>query len=430
MVVRPIYDFGNPGRLLYIGWVTNVSAPVLPLPHKLGLLASLYLAQGVPFGFFTQALPVLMRQEGYALGWIGLSSLLGLPWALKWLWAPVIDARYSPRLGRRRTWLLGLQLTAALLMLTLALTGHEGAIVWLLVGSFMSNLLAASQDVATDGLAVELLAEKERGAGNGVQVAAYRLGMIFGGGALLVVFDRLGWGAALGAMAGVSLVALVPVLLYREPVSLAPTGRLESPYGLVKQPTFGLWCALLLLYKGGDALASGMIRPYLVDAGLGVSEIGTLIGATGSGAGLVGALLGGVLTGRLGSRRALLVFGVLNACALSGYAGLARGWLGSEWLVPAVAAEHVAGGMATVALFTCMMLWCRKGHEGSDYTLQASLVVVSTGVVHALSGVSAHALGYGTHFTLAALATLIAAAITFWAFPRLALPSVAGTPGA
>lgn len=401
----------------------NLPNPVLPLPHKLGLLATLYLAQGVPIGFFTQALPVVMRQEGYALAWIGLSSLLGLPWGLKWLWAPVIDARYSRRLGRRRTWLLGLQVTAALLLLTLALTGHEGAIVWLLVGSVVSNLLAASQDVATDGLAVELLTVKERAAGNGVQVGAFRLGMIFGGGALLVVFDRLGWSAALAAMAGVSLVTLVPVLLYREPESLAPPSRPESPFGLLKQPTLGLWCALLFLYKVGDALAAGMIRPYLVDTRLSVSAIGTLVGATGSAAGLVGALLGGLLTGRLGSRRALLVFGVLNACALSGYAWLAWGWLGREWLVVVLAAEHLAGGMATVALFTCMMQWCRKGHEGSDYTLQASLVVVSTGLAHALSGFSAHAWGYGAHFALAALGTFTAAVISYWLFPYLRTPS-------
>lgn len=399
--------------------MTNLPRSGLPLPHKLGLLATLYLAQGVPIGFFTQALPVVMRQEGYALAWIGLSSLLGLPWGLKWLWAPVIDARYSPRLGRRRTWLLGLQLATALLLLMLALTGHEGAMVWLLVGCFVSNLLAASQDVATDGLAIELLTTKERGAGNGVQVGAHRLGMILGGGALLVVFDRLGWSAALAAMAGVSLLAVLPVLLYREPVSAVPPRRPESPFGLVKQPTFGLWCALLFLYKGGDALAAGMIRPYLVDINLGVSAIGTLVGVTGSGAGLVGALLGGAFTGRLGSRRALFVFGGLNACALSSYAWLAWGWLGRDWLVAAVAAEHVAGGMATVALFTCMMRWCRPGHEGSDYTLQASLVVVSTGIAHALSGFSAHALGYATHFTLAAVLTFTAAAITFWAFPRL-----------
>lgn len=393
--------------------------------HKLTLLGILYLAQGVPFGFFTQALPVVMRQEGYALTWIGLSSLLALPWALKWLWAPLLDSRYLPQLGRRRTWLLTLQVTTALLMLALALLGQRGAIVWLLVGSFVTNLLAASQDIATDGLAVELLSAKERGSGNGVQVAAYRLGMILGGGALLVLFDRLGWGAALLAMASVSCAALVPVLFYREPPVATPRARVASPWALLKHPTASLWCGVLLLYKAGDATASGMVRPYLVDRGLGLTEIGTLVGTVGSSAGLAGALIGGALTERLGSRRALFWFGALNACALSSYAALAHGWLDTSWLGLAIALEHVAGGMATVALFTCMMQWCRAGHEGSDYTLQASLVVVSTGLAHALGGISAHHFGYAAHFSVATVATLAAALLTGWVFPRLAPPGLA-----
>lgn len=387
--------------------------------RKLGLLAILYLAQGVPFGFFTQALPVVMRQQGYALTWIGLSSLLALPWALKWSWAPLLDARFLPRLGRRRTWLLTLQVATAISMLTLAYFGQRGAIVWLLVGSFVTNLLAASQDIATDGLAVELLSAKERGPGNGVQVAAYRLGMIFGGGALLVVFDRVGWGAALVAMAAVSIAALIPVVIYREPAALVPPSSIESPWALLKLPSASRWCAVLLLYKVGDAMASGMVRPYLVDRGLGLAEIGTLVGTVGSSAGLLGALIGGVLSSRLGSRRALFGFGALNACALSSYAALAHGWLPSSWVVLAIALEHVAGGMATVALFTCMMQWCRAGHEGSDYTLQASLVVVSTGLAHAVGGASAHHFGYATHFSLASFATLAAALLTWWVFPRL-----------
>lgn len=426
-------DLASRRATLYFGCLTKLETTLsnladlapqsrMPFARKLGLLGVLYFAQGVPFGFFTQALPVVMRQEGYALTWIGLSSLLALPWALKWLWAPILDSRYLPRLGRRRTWLLALQLATALLMLVLACFNQRGAILWLLVGSFVTNLLAASQDVATDGLAVELLSAKERGAGNGVQVAAYRLGMILGGGALLVLFDRLGFGAALVAMAGVACAALVVVLFYREPDVVASPPRVALPWALLKVPTASLWCGVLLSYKAGDALASGMVRPYLVDRGLDLSQVGTLVGAVGSGAGLAGALLGGLLTGRLGSRRALCGFGLLNAAALSSYAVLAHGWLGAGWLAAAVAVEHVTGGMATVALFTCMMQWCRSGHEGADYTLQASLVVVSTGVAHALAGVSAHNFGYAVHFTLATLATLGTAFVVWWAYPRLRAP--------
>jgi len=403
--------------------VTNLSStPRLPFAHKLGLLGALYLAQGVPFGFFTQALPVVMRQAGYALPWIGLSSFLALPWALKWLWAPILDARYLPSLGRRRSWLIGLQIASALLMLTLGLFAEPGAIVWLLLGSLVTNLLSASQDVATDGLAVELLSKKERGTGNGVQVAAYRLGMILGGGALLVLFDQHGFGAALSAMAAVAIMALVPVLFYREPAAPLPVSRPTSPWALLRQPTAGVWCGLLLLYKAGDAAASGMVRPYLVDRGLDLSDIGALVGSVGSAAGLAGALIGGVLTQRLGSRRSLFGFGALNACALASYALLAQGFVGTSWLTLAIALEHLVGGMATVALFTSMMQWCRVGHEGSDYTLQASLVVVSSGLAQALGGFSAHAFGYAAHFTAASLATLLAALFAYWVLPRLSAP--------
>ena len=406
--------------------MTNLnSAHSLRFAQKLGLLGALYLAQGVPFGFFTQALPVVMRQEGYALPWIGLGSFLALPWALKWLWAPILDARYLPRLGRRRTWLIALQIATAFSLLTLGHFAERDAIVWLLLGSLVTNLLSASQDVATDGLAVELLSTKERGTGNGVQVAAYRLGMILGGGALLVLFDQHGFGLALSAMAVVAIAALIPVSFYREPPATLPVSRPTSPWALLRQPTAGVWCALLLLYKAGDASASGMVRPYLVDRGLDLGEIGALVGSVGSAAGLAGATIGGVLTERLGSRRSLCGFGVLNAAALSSYAVLALGAVDTSWLALAIALEHLAGGMATVALFTSMMQWCRVGHEGSDYTLQASLVVVSTGLAQALGGLSAHSFGYAAHFTAASVATLLAALVAYAVLPRLRAPGLA-----
>jgi len=256
-------------------------------------------------------------------------------------------------------------------------------------------------------------------------VAAYRLGMILGGGALLVLFDQHGFGPALSAMAAVAVAALIPVLFYREPAAPLPVSRPTSPWALLRQPTAGVWCGVLLLYKAGDASASGMVRPYLVDRGLDLSEIGTLVGSVGSAAGLAGAIIGGVLTERLGSRRSLCGFGALNAVALCSYALLAQGSVDTSWLALAIALEHLVGGMATVALFTSMMQWCRVGHEGSDYTLQASLVVVSTGLAQALGGLSAHTFGYAAHFTGASLATLLAALVAYAVLPRLRAPGLA-----
>lgn len=138
--------------------------------RKILLLGSLYLAQGLPYGFFTQALPVLLREMEVPLEDIGLASLLALPWALKFAWAPVVDRTFSPR-----RWILGLQAAATALAAVLALAQPApGSVTVLLVAVLLTNLVAATQDIATDGLAVATLTAGERGLGNGVQVAGYQ----------------------------------------------------------------------------------------------------------------------------------------------------------------------------------------------------------------------------------------------------------------
>ncbi|MBL8935684.1 MAG: MFS transporter, partial [Archangium sp.] len=162
------------------------------------LLGALYFAQGLPFGFFTQALPVMLRQAGVSLEGIGLTSLLALPWALKFLIAPRLD-----RTSSRRRWLLALQLgTAALLFVA----SFVESLPFVLVTVMLVNAFAATQDIATDAIAVEFVPRSLRGLANGLQVGAYRIGMIVGGGALLMAFDLLQW-------RGVFLLLSVGVLL-------------------------------------------------------------------------------------------------------------------------------------------------------------------------------------------------------------------------
>jgi MFS family permease len=145
--------------------MTRISA------SRLGLLASLYVSQGLPFGFFTQALPVLLRKHGLSLAEIGLSSLLAVPWALKFVWAPLVDRYSVRRFGRRRSWIVPMQvMTIAVLLLT-ALHPPTTSFRWVLAAVLVVNLLSATQDIATDGLAVDMLEPHERGLANGIQVA-------------------------------------------------------------------------------------------------------------------------------------------------------------------------------------------------------------------------------------------------------------------
>lgn len=149
---------------------------------------------------------MVLRDSGYSLVAIGATGVLFAPWALKFLWAPVVD-----RHGTRRRWLLTLQLLSAAVMLGLATLDLSTSLRWLLAGIAVVNLLSATQDVATDGLAVRLLGPRQRGVGNAIQVGAYRIGMIVGGGALLWLFSLAGWRLLFLTMAGLLLLTTVPV---------------------------------------------------------------------------------------------------------------------------------------------------------------------------------------------------------------------------
>lgn len=392
---------------------------------KLGLLATLYLSQGLPFGFFVQALPVLLREQGLSLPKIGLTSLLALPWALKFLWAPIIDA--TPR---RRRVIIGLQVASAALMCVVAGLDPTTSMTLLLVAVLCTNLLAATQDIATDGLAVQLLSFEERGAGNSVQVAAYRVGMILGGGVLLIVFHHFGWAWTFGGLGVLLVLASVPIAMYRDE-QLQPDLADEAPGGpkragiqmrmlldFVRRPGVAAWLWVLVAYKGGEALAGGMLRPFLVDRGLGTDEIGWLLGGAGFTAGLLGAVAGGLGATRLGRWRALFGFGVLQVVGQASYVLVALGWGHDVGLWGAVLLEHFTGGLATAALFTMMMDVCDERSAGTDYTIMASVVVMTVGVGQALSGFVASQADYVGVFVLATALAALGMGVIVWDLRR------------
>jgi len=408
---------------------------VKPLSRRdrVTLLASLYFSQGLPFGFFAQAFPVLMRQQGASLEGIGLSGLLNLPWALKFLWAPWVDGARSTRFGHRRAWILGLQATTVGVLIALAAAGFQaGDSLWgIAAGVLVLNLLAATQDIATDGLAVNLLRAGERGLGNAVQVGGYRLGMVVGGGALLMCFDALGWTGVFGAMAGALLLATVPIARFDEAPEAPPAAPTTRPWlaftDVLRAPGMGRWCVVLMTWKGGDALAAAMVKPLCVDLGLGLTEVGLVLGTVGSGAALLGAFAGGALVDRLGGERGLVVCGLLQALSVAAWILPSVGLSDRAWLAGVSGFEHFAGSTATVALFSAMMARCRPTHAGADYTTQASIVVVASGACGALSGLVAGRLGYAAHFTLSFVLCLLAVALLRVLRPTQRGPTVAST---
>ncbi|EDX83804.1 transporter, major facilitator family [Synechococcus sp. PCC 7335] len=379
-------------------------------------MSCLYTSQFLPAAFFFRALPIFLRQQGASLQVIGLMGLLTLPWILKFLWAPLVDRYGSRRWGHYKSWIIGTQILLALTLVACAsldtLNNNE---VLLFQGVFLVVTLAATQDIATDALAIGLLDPHERGWGNGIQSAGRAMGGILGGGVLLLTLNQLGWQVSVWLLAGGVLLALLPLLSYREPTRARPlertagiarSGRFLSArksvldyfktlLSFVRRPQSLLWLFFILLYATGSSMAATMFRPLLVDLGLSMADIGWMTGIVGSGAAIIGSLLAGVLIEPLGRRRALILFGLLQAIAVAALTLPAIGIRDPLVLYTVSTGEVFARSVASTALFTVMMDKSRPATAGSDYTLQSSVYVLGHHVgVPAFSGFIAAALGY------------------------------------
>ncbi|MEY2862735.1 MAG: hypothetical protein RLY58_442 [Pseudomonadota bacterium] len=408
------------------------SVPVTHPPvYTLGLLLSLYVAQGLPAGFVTQALPAILRQYEVSLGVIGLSGFLLLPWAFKFVWAPVVDSHYSTRMGQGRTWILPLQLTAAALVALIACVNPtrlaDPAVLWPFFALlFVLNIVGATQDVASDGLAVRMLNRNQRHWGNAIQVIGYRFGLIVGGGVLLLALGWVGWSAVFLLMSLMIVLNTLPIWRFREPVwphSVKPQQtnsqavplltRFAVQFGYFWQsPTMRAWLLVLLVFKVADGLSSSMVKPMMVDMGYQLEQIGLLASVVGSASSLLGAGLAAWLMRYISRYHALLSFNALQAGA-TGLYGLAA-WhftLRGEpsiWLVfGANAIEHLVASMALVALLTVAMDYARPQHAGSDFTFQVCMMTMLGGTGSLLSGYLAQSVGYPLHFMISAILGLI-----------------------
>ncbi|WP_372069656.1 MFS transporter (plasmid) [Tistrella mobilis] len=399
-----------------------------PAPGLL-LIGALYLAQGLPIGFAFEALPVLLRRAGVPLEVIAWVSLAGLPWVLKPLWAPLVDnLGRGAHLGRRRAWIIPMQLILAAAMAGLAMIADwQAAALPVVVLTLVASVAAATQDTATDGLAAERLHGGRLTRANALQSGGMMAGFMLGGSGLLWASGHIGVQAALAVLAGLLIAALLPVLAWAEPRATTTTDDDRRPARLrayFRRP--GAWPVLIagigfaLPYSGGLALS----KLYLTDAGMALDRIG-LIGIAGSLAMiLIGCPLAVRMIGRHGTGPTLVSALVLTLAALGLWLLPVAGLVAPDLAIvlPASILLGTAGGAATTAAATLMMRFAARGSQaGTDVTIpQAAQVAGET-----LSGGVATAIAAGTGYA-GALAAVLAAGAAGLAVTRamLARPAV------
>lgn len=381
------------------------------------ILSALYLSQGLPAGFLAHALPALLREANVSLEMIGLLKLLALPWMLKWLWAPLVDHRSTPR-----KWIGLTQAGMALLLFTLAffdLFSLSNSSLLMFFGVILLlNLLSATQDIVTDGFAVRNLPHKWLGLGNSLQVAGYKIGMLVSGSGLLLVISFIDWQSSLMLISGMigilglSAICALPKKGNRNLISTHPPINWSTYKGFFQQKGIGIWLLILVSYKACDSFGSAMIKPMMVDLGLDLPLIASLT-FWGTISGLVGAGVGGLLYRFYSPKKTLFFAGLLQAIGIGLFALLSEDSQHSQVLT-IVLIEQFADGASTVALFTLMMHFSRKTFAGSDYSLQACIQLLIVGIIGSLSGFAASHLGYPLFFTVASIIGLLMLSPILW----------------
>jgi PAT family beta-lactamase induction signal transducer AmpG len=361
-------------------------------------------ASGLPLLLTITVLQAWMTEEGVDLTVIGLFALVGLPYTLKFIWAPFLDRFTLSFLGRRKGWLLVAQV---LLICSIAILGftNPSKSPWMVaVAAFLVTFFSASQDIVVDAYRREDLADEELGLGSSLYVNGYRVGMLLASGGGLIMADHISFSMVYFIMALCMLPGVLTTLLTPEPTK--PEGTPRSMKEAVLNPLIeyftrhdALWMlAFILFYKIGDTMASAMTTPFYLDIGFSKTEIGTVVKLFGFWATIIGGLVGGVFMLRFGINRSLWVFGFLQAISTAGFALLARAGHSIPVLSGVIAFENLSSGMGTAAYVAFMASITNKKFTATQYALLSSLMGIPRVLASAPTGFFAKNLGWSSFF--------------------------------
>lgn len=386
--------------------------------QKYSTLLSLYLAQSIPMSFFSTVMPVIMRTENFSLTSIGLIQLIKLPWIIKFLWAPMID-KSATTLRKYKQWILFSELFYALIIFSIAFLNLETNFTAIIVLMLIAFTASATQDIATDAFAILILKKEERSFGNSMQSAGTFLGTLTGSGVLLIIYHYYGWKMLLLGLGAFVLFALIPLYFYKSKKDDSAPGTdksisLKDIYLFFAQKGIGKRIILLVFFYSGIIGILTMIKPWMVDLGFNIKEIGMLSGIYGAAAGAFMAFATGFIIKYIGKKKTLFLVSYLGVGV-----GIYFIWLSSftpslSQLLPAVLILWGTYGMASVAIYTISMDIVRPGREGTDFTIQIVLTHLSSLIIAVGSGKTAHLLGYSGLFKIEiVLATLVLIAVPF-----------------
>jgi PAT family beta-lactamase induction signal transducer AmpG len=419
------------------------AAMTVYLQPRVLIVLFLGFSSGLPLALSGSTLLVWMRESGVDLGTIGLFALVGTPYTLKFLWAPLVDALHVPlftrRFGRRRGWLVFSQLLLIAAILLLALTDPAKAPLFVALGALLVAAMSATQDIVVDAFRVESLPENEQAAGMASYVAAYRIGMLIStAGVLFLVsaFESTGlarssawmWGYA--TMAAMVLIGTVTALIATEPeqsalAEAATSG--DSALVRVMRAAIGAFSefltrrdalaalAFVVLFKFTDAFSGTMTAPFVIDLGFTRNDYAAIVKGVGLAATLIGGFAGGFVARRYSLAASLWIGAVLQALSNLAFAWLATVGVNQWALALAISVENFTGAIGTVIFVAYLSALCQNPlHTATQYALLTALAAVGRTYLSAGAGYVAEATGWPAFFAISVAVAVPSLLLLAW----------------
>ncbi len=367
---------------------------------------------GLPLALTNDVLKAWMTIEGVDLTVIGLMALVGLPYTLKFVWAPVLDRFTIPVFGRRRGWLIIAQSLLMLSIIGLGLTRPGNSPMMVAAVAFLVTFFSASQDIVVDAYRREDIPDEELGFASSLYINGYRMGMLLAGGGGLIMATRIPFPMVYLLMAVCLVPGIVTTLLAPEPkINGKPPASMKDavidPISEYFSRTGALWAlSFILLYKIGDSMAAAMAMPFYIDMGYTTDQIGTVAKLVGFWATIAGAFIGGVLTLKIGMYASLWIFGILQSISTACFALLAQNGHSIPALTAVIGFENLASGMGTVAFVAFMAMMTDKRFTATQYALLSSLMGIPRVFAAAPTGYAVKFMGWETFFIACALVAI------------------------
>jgi len=363
-------------------------------------------ASGMPLGLVWIAIPDWMRKSGFDIRVVGLITLAQAPWTFKFLWAPLMDRYVPPKLGRRRGWAAVAQVVLLGATLCLAGLGNHPDTPWVLFALTLAIAFAgATQDIAVDAYAVDVLRPDEQAVAVGSRNMFYRTGMQLAGSFSITLAGWFGWPAVNVFLACLYLPMLLVSIKAPEPgdVGVAPRSLKEAVWypflGFLSRHRALEILAFVFLYKFGDQLVQALQRPFLVDKGYSDFDRGFMLFWIGLIANIVGTFAGGLLTKPLGLGRSLWIFGFIQIFSNVGYALVAHEQgINRPLMYGAFFFEAFASGLGSGAFLVLMLRMTQKRFSATQYALFSSLFGLPRIISGPVCGFMVYSLGWETFF--------------------------------